>query len=82
MYAYGRALLAGEPIGRDDRRAYSLFSKAASKGNVRALFWQAICLHDGRGVRADATRATELLKKASARGLIEARDAMKIMSRV
>jgi TPR repeat protein len=79
MYAYGRALLAGEPVGKDEKRAFRLFKAASAKGNLRALFWEAVCLHDGIGVRPDAAKAVDLLQRAGDNGLVEARDALKMI---
>jgi TPR repeat protein len=73
MFAYGRSLL-----DRDEKTAFSLFEKGAQNGHAPSMLWQGVCLHDGIGVEKDRARAVSLFRKASSRGMPEAKEALRM----
>ena len=65
---YGVLLARGLGIPRDEREAFRLFSDAAGKGNVAAMYNLSFSYFDGEGVSKDHVKGLNWLRKAADAG--------------
>jgi TPR repeat protein len=64
----GVLYINGEGVPRDDKKAAELFRDGALKGNASCMFYYAMCLEGGRGVKTDEEEAKEWYVKAAKAG--------------
>ena len=79
MYAYGRLWLDGKSIPRNPKLAYQYFDKAAQTGNLKAAFFQALCLWDGVGVKKNEDEAVRIFTFVHQEGLREGKEALQLI---
>ncbi len=63
QYLMAMRYYQGEGVKKDYIMAFELFSKSASRGNIKALVQLGICYYYGRGTKLDYTKAIECFKK-------------------
>ena len=79
MYAYGRLRLDGKTIPRNPKMAYQYFDKAAKVGNLKAAFFQGLCLWDGVGVKKNEDEAVRMFTFVHQKGLREGKEALQLI---
>lgn len=65
----------------NDRKAFALFTEAASRGFPPAMGWLAACYRNGYGTEPDPKAARFWLEKAAQRGDREAQQALALLNR-
>jgi uncharacterized protein len=65
---YGRMLLEGTGVPKDQRAALTWFERAASSGDIDAINMVGRCLDNGWGVAADPAAAAEQYRRAADAG--------------
>ncbi len=73
LYNLARALSDGQGVAaKDPRRTFELYGKAATLGDLDALFSVALCHLQGMGTHKDPKKDVELLQRAVDSGQVEA----------
>jgi uncharacterized protein len=73
QYQWGKILMAGKWVERNEAEAVKWFKKAAKQGQAEAMFALSKLYLAGRGVAVDMDKAMEWRRKAAEHGHGEAR---------
>lgn len=77
MLALADALMSNRPEIFDKESGFKWYMQAAAAGNARGQLMAARCLYHGIGAVPDKLKATELYRKASEGGSLEAREELR-----
>ena len=72
QFEVGRALLLGQGVSRDEKKAFEWFSKAAEQDHAESIAGLAVIYREGRIVAKDEERARALFERAAEGGSLMA----------
>jgi TPR repeat protein len=73
QYGYGKCLLRGSSVPRNETAAAEYFKLSADQGDVGGQYWYARCVLEGIGVLIDESGALHYFQLAASQGKEKAR---------